>query len=223
MAEPATQCPPDSTAPERIVLLHGLYLSGRWLGYLARRLLQAGFAPMPYSYASVRQTPAEAAADLANWLPERSTGRVHFVAHSLGGLVVRHLFGGEYRVPDGRVVTLGTPHQGSHVAAWLSGHGFGPMLGGARRAGLLGGLPDWPPDRQLGCIAGTMGLGIGRLFPGLPDPNDGTVAVLETRLRGMSDHITLPVTHTGMLMSQRVADQTTQFLRQGCFRHHAVK
>lgn len=205
------------------MLLHGLYFGGRWLGYLARRLRRAGFAPLPHSYASVRHTPAEAAAELADWLPDRSARRVHFVAHSLGGLVARHLFGGDFRVPNGRVVTLGTPHQGSHVAAWLAGHGLGPMLGGARQAGLLGDLPDWPPERQLGCIAGTIGVGLGRLFPGLPDPNDGTVAVTETRLRGMTDHITLPVTHTGMLVSRRVADQTVEFLRQGCFRHDAVK
>jgi hypothetical protein len=55
--------------------------------------------------------------------------------------------------------------------------------------------------------------------PGIPRPNDGTVAVSETMLDGMTDHVTLPVSHFGMLLSSAVARQTVNFLRHGRFQH----
>ena len=209
--------------PEPVILLHGLYFGGRWLGFLARHLLRQGFSPAIYAYPSVRENPAQAASALLEWLPNPMPERVHFVAHSLGGLVLRHLYGTEPDLPSGRVVTLGTPHRGSHVAGWIAGHGFGALLGGANRSGLTGPVPEWPEGRELGSLAGNVSLGLGRLLPGLPEPNDGTVAVAETRMRGMSDHITLPVTHTGMLFSRDVAEQCAAFLTGARFRHGPVK
>ena len=68
-------------------------------------------------------------------------------------------------------------------------------------------------------MAGNLPLGLGRLLGGLSGPNDGTGAVDETRLDGAADHIALPVSHTSMLFSKRVAEQTTGFLRSGRFTH----
>ena len=209
--------------PERVILVHGLYFGGRWLGFLARHLLRQGFSPSVYAYPSVRGTPAQASDALMKWLPDPMPARVHFVAHSLGGLVLRHLFGGAHSLSPGRVVTLGTPHRGSHVAGWMAGHGLGALLGGANQIGLTGPVPEGPEGRELGSLAGNVSLGLGRLLPGLPEPNDGTVAVAETWMRGMSDHITLPVTHTGMLFSREVAEQCAAFLTQGRFRHGPAK
>lgn len=208
---------------EPVILLHGLYFGARWLGFLAGQLLRQGFSPTIYSYPSVRGTPAQAAVALLQWLPDPMPERVHFVAHSLGGLVLRHLFGTAQGLPFGRAVTLGTPHRGSHVAGWMAGHGLGALLGGANRTGLTGPVPEWPEGRELGSLAGSVSLGLGRLLPGLPEPNDGTVAVAETRIRGMSDHIILPVTHTGMLFSREVAAQCAAFLTGARFRHGPAK
>jgi hypothetical protein len=66
-------------------------------------------------------------------------------------------------------------------------------------------------------VAGTQPLGVGQLLAGFDEDNDGTVAVSETRMPGLSDHITLPVSHLGMLMSARVAHETGLFLMQGRF------
>ena len=76
----------------------------------------------------------------------------------------------------------------------------------------------WKRPRSLGVIAGSLSAGFGRLVSRLPVPNDGTVAVDETRLDGMSDHLVLPVTHTGMLLSTEVANRTARFLDHGNFR-----
>jgi len=83
---------------------------------------------------------------------------------------------------------------------------------------LTGELPPWPGERDLGSIAGTLSLGVGWLVRGLPRPNDGTVAVAETRLDGMTDHLLVHTSHMALLFSKGAARYTTYFLRHGRFR-----
>jgi hypothetical protein len=71
----------------------------------------------------------------------------------------------------------------------------------------------------IGVLAGTRRVGLGRLVPGLPLPNDGVVALAETRLPGAADFIALPVAHSEMLASRRCAAQIAAFLESGRFRH----
>jgi hypothetical protein len=87
-------------------------------------------------------------------------------------------------------------------------------------------MPEWlasgPPPGfdacELGVIAGSRGIGLGRLIaPGLPRPHDGVVSVDETRVPGMADHIVLRVGHTEMLVSRAVAQQVCAFLKHGKF------
>jgi hypothetical protein len=73
----------------------------------------------------------------------------------------------------------------------------------------------WHFDRELGIIAGTQSLSLGRFIVNFDEPNDGTVAVSETRLPGATAHLTLPVNHTGMLLSARVAQEVGSFLERG--------
>jgi pimeloyl-ACP methyl ester carboxylesterase len=204
--------------PESVVLVHGLWVSARNMGLLQQRLNRAGFHSIAFSYSTVNSAPRASAIALNAFCAEQDVAVLHFVAHSLGGLVVRHLF---FDFPDqrpGRVVTLGTPHQPSSAAGSLSRFAPGRIaLGRSVQQGLLGGAPPWDSRRELGSIAGTLRFGLGRLVPGIPTPSDGTVAVAETRLEGMTDHITAPVSHLGLLLSQRVAHYTGQFLRTGRF------
>ncbi|MFO1350730.1 MAG: hypothetical protein U1F68_08665 [Gammaproteobacteria bacterium] len=173
---------------------------------------------MLFSYPAERSTPADNASVLAEQIADIDGDVLHFVAHSLGGLVVRHLlarFGD--RLPWGRTVTLGTPHQRSQVASALHGGRLGFVLGKSVEAGLLGDVPPWPEQRDLGSIAGVYNLGLGRLVMRLSAPSDGAVSVAETMCPGMSDHICLPVSHTGMLFSAEVVEQTLAFLSHGQF------
>jgi len=181
---------------------------------LATRLERAGFLPCRFGYPT-RATPAANAARLADWLAARPEPPRHFVAHSLGGVVLAHLFERHPEtVPsDGRIVLLGSPMRGSGVARRLAKTGLGRrLLAGSLVEGLDGKAPAWQAPRTL-MIAGTRPIGPGRLVPGaLKGRNDGTVAVDETRVPGLAAHLCLPVNHFGMLFSRSVAEATIAFL-----------
>ena len=207
---------------ETVVLVHGLWVNGREMWLLRRRLQAAGYQTRRFSYPSLMNSPFENAMDLNAFAESLDQECIHFVGHSLGGLVLRHLF---YHFPQqrpGRVVTLGTPHNGSSAAAGLLRFLPGRLLlGKSIQHGLLGPLPAWPGDHQLGSVAGVTRLGLGLLAPGIPQPSDGTVAVAETRLAGMADHIELPASHSSMLISNEVCRQICRFLQTGRFDHAA--
>ncbi|HXO15297.1 MAG TPA: hypothetical protein VN835_03070, partial [Steroidobacteraceae bacterium] len=121
--------------------------------------------------------------------------------------------------PPGRVVFLGTPCVASR-AAQRAGR-FAPVarLFGQSAAEELMQPRErrWAHARPLGIIAGSQPIGVGQLLADFAEENDGTVAVSETRMPGATDHIVLPVSHLGMLLSTRVARETGSFLTQGRF------
>ena len=86
-----------------------------------------------------------------------------------------------------------------------------------RDAVLNGGLIEYRGPREVGVIADTLAVGLGAVIENLPSPNDGTVAVEETKLPGIKDHLEVSVSHTGLLVSPVVASQTAYFLRHGEF------
>jgi pimeloyl-ACP methyl ester carboxylesterase len=206
------------SARELVVLVHGIWLNGlEWLP-LCRRLRRRGFDCRIFHYPSVRRPPAANAGRLAAFIGTQTAARVHLVAHSLGGIVVMHLLGGNrWRLP-GRCVFLGTPAGGSCAARRLSRWPFlRPLLGRSVQRGLLGGAPAWQGTSPLGIIAGTLPVGAGRLLGPLPRPNDGTVAVAETRIPGAADPRVVPATHLGLLWSRTSAVLVERFLRTGRF------
>ncbi|MGH8614575.1 MAG: esterase/lipase family protein [Gammaproteobacteria bacterium] len=205
---------------EAVVLIHGLFLSGYEMGFLHFQLSHAGYLPRRFRYHSVRSSPASVAQELRRVVQEFDAGEIHFVCHSLGGLIIRHYFSLFEDLRHGRVVTLGTPHQGSGVARYLSTFTLGQtVLGESDRNGVSGDVPAWNGACELGSIAGTLSMGLGRMITELSKPNDGTVAVAETHLQGAKDHIALRVSHLGMLVSRQVAMQVIHFLQQGRFAH----
>jgi pimeloyl-ACP methyl ester carboxylesterase len=202
-----------------VVLIHGLFMSGREMALLRRQLAVAGFSTRQFSYPSVRVSPAVAARLLGDFVADIEAPVVHYVAHSLGGLVLRHFLHGDPDGRPGRVVTLATPHQGSQAAQAIAKTALGRrLLGRSIEQGLLGAVPAWPDQRALGIIAGSRGIGLGRFFARLDLPHDGTVAAAETELSAATDRIRLPVSHFGGLFSREVADQVIHFLREGHFR-----
>ena len=204
------------------MLVHGLFMNGYEMCLLRRPLRHAGYRLRRFHYRSVRMTPAVAAERLHSLVDGLTTTRIHFVCHSLGGLVVRHYFAAFPDARHGRVVTLGTPHQASYAADGLSRHRLGRLLlGRCREQGVCGGVPSWRGDHELGSVAGNIPVGMGRVVPRLPRPNDGTVSVAETRLPTAADHIVLPVTHMSILVAPVVSRQTVHFLAHGRFEHRA--
>jgi len=204
--------------PEAVVLVHGIWMRGGSLLVIARRLESVGYVCHPFTYASVRRTAAENADRLQVFCARLDADIVHFVGHSLGGIVILHLFDRHPRQHPGRVVFLGSPVNGSAVAQRSAARPLTRvLLGQSLQRGLLGAAPAWRGARDLGVIAGSHSFGVGRLLGGLRGANDGTVSVEETRIPRASDHVVLPVTHIGMVISRPVADQVCAFLGNGEF------
>ena len=205
---------------ETIVFIHGLYMVGLEFAPLRRRLAAAGYATHRFRYGTLSRELDENAARLALFLGDLSTERLHLVAHSLGGLVVLRMFERGVKLPPGRVVFLGSPVRGSRSARGLTERGLGWALGKSGPGTLAATHePKWTEPRELGLIAGTHDLRINFLLPDLPTPNDGVVALEETRIEGAADSVTVHSNHTGMLFRRELAEQVTAFLQQGKFRH----
>jgi pimeloyl-ACP methyl ester carboxylesterase len=149
--------------------------------------------------------------------------QLHFVGHSLGGLVVLRALEITDDLPPGRAVLLGSPLQGSRTAQSLARLPFGrALLGGALTQECVDWSPrEWSGRREVGVIAGSMGFGVGRLLANLDAAHDGTVLVEETRLPGAKDHMVVAASHTGLLVSAQVAEQTRHFLDRGVFKRTA--
>lgn len=208
---------------ETVIFVHGLWMTGLDLTFLRRQVAQAGYTVKQFHYHTVIRGFDENSSKLRDYIDTIDADRVHFVGHSMAGLVLRHLFADFDLTRTGKVVLLGTPNQGSYVASRLGQYAAGRLiLGKSIQAGLLGGAPLWNSTIPLGIIAGKTPLGAGRLFSGLAKPNDGTVAVAETRLEGMSDHAVLPVSHTSMLFSPLVGRYIIHFLKHGRFPEAAM-
>ncbi|MGB1466521.1 MAG: esterase/lipase family protein, partial [Alcanivorax nanhaiticus] len=149
------------------------------------------------------------------------TGKIHFVTHSMGGLLLRQYLSQHDLPRMGRAVMLGPPNQGSEVVDRLGS--WAPFRWVNGPAGSqMGTKPDslpvqlGPVDFPLGVIAGSRTINF-LLSTLLPGPNDGKVTVERTKIQGMQDHLVLPVTHPFMMRNDRVIEQVKMFLDRGSF------
>jgi pimeloyl-ACP methyl ester carboxylesterase len=203
-----------------LLYVHGLWLTGHEAFLLRRRLVRdRGYDWHSFKYRSQSGSMAAVAAALASQIKSLSASRVHLIGHSLGGLVILRALAEHGPFPAGRVVFLGTPCVASSAASRVARLRYGrTILGQMGSEALLDpNQRRWSGERALGIIAGTQPLSIGRLVTDFQEPNDGTVAVSETQLPGASAYLTLSVSHTGMLLSARVAKETGSFLEHGRF------
>ena len=202
---------------EKVLLLHGLWMRSLVMRPLAARLRAQGFAVETIDYASIFRGPAPCIAHVAQRLQRDAGATVHLVGHSLGGVIAVRAALAAGEAFRGRIVCLGSPLAGSATARGMIGRrGLGSLVG--RSAELLArGVETLPVDREVGVIAGRRGIGVGRLFHRLDAPNDGTVTVAETRVEGLTGHVEVEVSHTGLVYSREVARLTARFLHDGHF------
>ncbi|HET6396521.1 MAG TPA: alpha/beta hydrolase [Pseudoxanthomonas sp.] len=202
-----------SAAPARVLLLHGLWMPGLSMAWMARRLRRAGFATSVFAYAGAAAGPDAVLPALAR----RLRGADAVVAHSLGGLLALEALRRGECPQVRRVVCLGSPLCGSAAAQGLAANAATAWMLGRAWPLLRDGCRAWEGPAEVGVVCGTRPLGLGRLFAAFDGPSDGAVAEAETRLPGIAAHCRVAASHSGLLLSPAAARQVVHFLREGRF------
>ena len=212
-----------SSNKEIIVLLHGLGRSTTSMWWLAARLEEAGYHVQRVGYHSLTQTPDEILREVSQQINRcclHHPRRIHFVGHSLGGLMVRAYLQ-KYRIDNlGRVVLLGTPNKGSEVADYFIDSWMMKFLGPTAK--LLGtDEHSFPrslraPYYPVGIIAGENESNWNDSV--IPGKDDGLVSVESAKLNGMTDFMVIRTSHSMMRYNREVAEQTIEFIQHGEFR-----
>lgn len=204
---------------ESVVLLHGIARTNASMRGLQERLEQEGYRVLNIDYPS-RSQHIEALADSIHPQIEAflkgTQGPVHFVGHSMGGLVINAYLASHPTERAGRVVMLGTPNRGSKIADMLRDtllykYFYGP----AGQQLCTDNAPCVPSSAQLGVIAGTWAHPLGSLILG--EESDGTVAVSSTRPDGPHQHVKAHSGHAFMPNNKVVQAQVVRFLHDGKF------
>jgi triacylglycerol lipase len=213
-------------ATEGVILLHGLCRTSASMGKLATALVGAGYYVENVDYPSRAAAIAklsDAAIDRALADPKmQACSRIHFVTHSLGGILVRSYFRRHDSGKLGRVVMLGPPNRGSEVVDRLGGWWLFRKLNGPSGSE-LGTGPDSTPnvlgpvDFELGVIAGDRSINwINSLM--INGKNDGKVSVERTKVAGMKELLVVHVAHPFLMRNKAVIGSTQSFLKYGHFK-----
>jgi pimeloyl-ACP methyl ester carboxylesterase len=224
MNPPSGPKAPSSTR-SGVVLLHGIARTSRSMNAMEKALKASGFHTLNLDYASRRKPLDQLAADIHSPILNFANdlgAELHFVGHSMGGLLARVYLARHRPRRLGRVVMLGTPNQGSEVADTLRNLAifrrfYGPA-GQQLTTGPDAALTALPAiDYCVGIIAGNRSIDpISSTFV-LPKPNDGKVSVANTKLAGMSGHVVVGASHPMLARKKAAIEQTIAFLRTGRF------
>ena len=220
---------PAFSAPEEVILLHGLCRTSRSMAKMEHALTNAGYRVKNVDYpsrtASIQQLADDAIGRAVADCQRDGAVKIDFVTHSLGGILVRSYLA-RHSVPSlGRVVMLAPPNQGSEVVEklgwlflfkWINGPAGNELGTGTNSTPNRLGPAAFP----VGVIAGDRSINwINSLL--IPGADDGKVSVERTRLAGMSDHIVIHATHPFIMRNREAIQQTVQFLKTGRFDHGA--
>ncbi|MAD02322.1 alpha/beta hydrolase [Pseudoalteromonas shioyasakiensis] len=198
-------------AIRQVVVLHGLYMSGFVMRPLCARLEKSGLKILNLTYNTLSPDRAAIFDKIDRFIGGKPTA---LVCHSMGGLVARAYL--EANSLQSRhvekVITLGTPHKGSHIAKQMQQKGFEMLLKNSVEF-LLSENGDWPFDAKLYSIAGDLPIGLMPLIA-KGSISDGTVLMDETKLHGMAEHKVFHLSHTSMIYSRQVMDYIIKLINQ---------
>ena len=198
-------------AIRQVVVLHGLYMSGFVMRPLCARLEKSGLKILNLTYNTLSPDRAAIFDKIDRFIGGKPTA---LVCHSMGGLVARAYL--EANSLQSRhvekVITLGTPHKGSHIAKQMQQKGFEMLLKNSVEF-LLSENGDWPFNAKLYSIAGDLPIGL-RPQIAKGSVSDGTVLIDETKLNGMAEHKVFHLSHTSMIYSRQVMDYIIKLINQ---------
>ena len=206
-----------------VVVVHGIIRSSKSFRKMRSHLLKEDYQVFGFEYPSTQVTISDSAEYLRKSIESlKGIEEINFVVHSMGGLVVRSYLAGKQDKRIKRMVMMGVPNLGSHMADRVTKMPlfhtlFGPagkqLLTGDE--GLAGKLPI--PEFEFAIIAGFKGNSNG-FNPLIPGDDDGTVSVSSTRLPGATDFITIRALHSFMMFNDDVINSTIRFLKTGRLR-----
>ena len=199
-----------------VILLHGLWMKGFAMRYIGHKLKNAGYNVHYFSYNSVSTSDDDILKRLDYVIKKNSSGPLFFVAHSLGGLLLMQYLRRHPQTPLSAAVLLASPVNGSLAAKCLSETGLGRFMLGKNGSLLISGV-EYSGAGKIGLIAGSVGIGLGRLICKLEKPCDGAVSVSETRATWLSHHLVLKQNHAGMLFSPTVMSNILHYFSDNNF------
>ncbi len=209
-----------------VVLLHGLGRTPASMWGAQAFLEMRGFATLNLAYPSRRASVDEHATRLAprvRAFAEKLDGDVHFLTHSMGGLVAWALIARDRPKNLGKVVMLAPPLGGSEIADFIASSPLLRSLFGPAIDDLTCSAERGPIDFPVGVIAGDRTLNPLLSYFFLRGPNDGKVTVERTRLPGLADHISLPASHTLIAWDGDALRQAVVFFREGAFQRKGLE
>lgn len=217
-------------AQEGVILLHGLARTDSSMRKMERSLKEAGFVVQNVAYPSRTATIEELSdAAIGPTLDSpalKDCSAIHFVTHSMGGILVRSYFARHRFERLGRVVMLGPPNQGSEVVDSLKSWRIFQKLNGPAGAELgtdAASVPNTLPpiNFECGVIAGDRSVNWINSLAMIDGKDDGKVSVERTRVEGMKEHLVVHATHTFMMRNKHVIASTLRFLKEGSFKDTA--
>ena len=216
--------PPQDSSPseekETVILLHGMGRSRLSMVVLSHRFKQAGYRTLNFPYSQMGSSLNELSDKLKGFIQERvNTPRYHLVAHSLGNVIIRNAFRKEWPTGLGRIVMLAPPNQPADLAKRFKKNLIYRLFTGdsGQKLSEEEFYADLPvPEVDFGVIAGDKGQKLS-----FAEPNDGLVAVKETKLEGMKDFIVLQHAHTFIMNCRDTFEHCKSFIETGNFQAKA--